>query len=71
MNEEKTGKSVQQVEHIRGHLCHRYSITVNQVMVATVKLSTWWHQLNQEEPLLASLLAATLHQGNPDRNHKL
>jgi hypothetical protein len=37
MNEEKTGKSVQQVKHIRSHLCHRYSITVNQVMVATVK----------------------------------
>ena len=37
MNEELTGKCLRQVEHIRGHLCHRYSITVNQVMVATVK----------------------------------
>jgi hypothetical protein len=35
------------VEHIRGHLWHIYSITVNQVMVATVKLSKWWLELNQ------------------------
>jgi hypothetical protein len=114
MNEERTGKRLQQVEHIRGHLwqmcclfffhiriliiphwyrkggqesvimwlmklssykpgdkswmrkgpesvynkwnisvviCDRYFITVNPVMVATVKLSKWWLQLNQEEPL--------------------
>ena len=25
---------------------HRYSVTVNQVMVSTVKLSKWWLQLN-------------------------
>jgi hypothetical protein len=73
MYEERTGKCLRQVEHIRGHLGHRYSITVNQVMVTTVKLSKWWFQLNQEERLvhLASLLAATLYQWNPDRNHKL
>ena len=74
MNEERTGKSLRQVEHIRGHLWHRYSITVNQVMVATVKLSKPWLQLSQEEPRVdsaTSLLAATLHQGNPDRNHKI
>jgi hypothetical protein len=29
------------------HLWHRYSITVNQVMVATVKRSKWWLQRNQ------------------------
>ena len=39
MNEETTGKILRQVEHINGHLWHRYSIAVNQVMVATVKLS--------------------------------
>jgi len=33
MNEESTGKCLRQVEHIRGHLFHRYSITVNQVQV--------------------------------------
>jgi hypothetical protein len=36
MNEERTGKCLRQVEHIRGHLWPIYSITVNQVMVATV-----------------------------------
>jgi hypothetical protein len=30
------------VEHIRGHLWHRYVLVVNQVVVATVKLSKWW-----------------------------
>ena len=74
MNEERTGKCLWQVEHIRGHLWHRYPITVNQVMVATVKLSKWWLQLNQSQVTLssaASLLAATLYIGNHDRNHKL
>jgi ribosomal protein L32 len=35
-----------------GHLWHRYSITVNQVMVATVKFSKWWLQLYQKEHLV-------------------
>jgi len=39
MNEEMTGKYLRQVEHIRGHLGHTHSVTVNQVMVATVKLT--------------------------------
>ena len=39
MNEERIGKCLRQVEHIRCHLWHRYSITVNQVMVATIILS--------------------------------
>ena len=38
--------------YIRGHLWHRYSIAVNQVMVETVKLSKSWFHLNQEEPLV-------------------
>ena len=29
-------------EHICGHLWHLYSVTVNQVIVATIKLSKWW-----------------------------
>jgi hypothetical protein len=37
MNEERTGKCLGQVEHIRGHLGHRYSIMANQAMVAIVK----------------------------------
>jgi hypothetical protein len=52
MNEERAGKFSRQVEHIRGNLWHIYSITVNHVMVATVKLSKWWLQLNQEEHLV-------------------
>ena len=36
----KEWECLQQVEHTRGHLWHRYSITVNQVMVAAVKRST-------------------------------
>jgi hypothetical protein len=35
MNEARTGNGLRQVEHIRGHLWHRYSIAVNQVLVAT------------------------------------
>jgi hypothetical protein len=46
------------------HLGHIYSVTVSKVMVATVKLSTWWLQLNHKVPLLT----ATLYH---DRNHKL
>jgi len=46
------GKCLRQMEHSRGHLWHRYSITVNQVMVATVKLSKSWLQLYHEEPLI-------------------
>jgi hypothetical protein len=40
MNEEKTGKCLQQVEYIRGHLWHRYSIAVNKVMVYRSWLET-------------------------------
>ena len=44
------GKCLRQVQHIRSHLWHKYSIAVNQVM--TVKLSKWWLELNQEELLV-------------------
>jgi len=43
--EERIGKCWRRMEHIRGHLWHRYSIAVNQVMVETVQLSKWWPQL--------------------------
>jgi hypothetical protein len=46
MNEERTGKCLHQVEHIRCHLRHRYSRMVNKVMVETVKFSKWWFQRN-------------------------
>jgi hypothetical protein len=38
------GSVLRQVEHIRGHLWHRYSIMVNQGTVAIAKLSKWWPQ---------------------------
>jgi len=41
MNEERTGKCLRQVEHIRGHLWHRYSITVNQVILYLFLLQEW------------------------------
>jgi hypothetical protein len=41
MSKEKSEKYLRQVEHIRGHLWHIYSIAI-MVMVATVKLSKWW-----------------------------
>ena len=46
MNEERTGKCLHQVEHIRCHLRYRYSRMVNKVMVETVKFSKWWFQRN-------------------------
>ena len=53
-NDKMTVLWLRQTEHIRGHLWHRYSITVNQVKVATVKLSTWWLQLNHYKPWFSS-----------------
>ena len=35
MNEEKTGKFLRQVKHMRRHLGHRYFVTVDQVMTST------------------------------------
>ena len=67
MNEERTGKCLRHVKLIDGHLWHRYSVTVNQVMVIgvvrksfKVMTSTW--------PIgtlgsVVSLLAATIFLG--------
>jgi hypothetical protein len=33
MNEERTGLWLRQTEHIRGHLWHRYSVTVSNVIM--------------------------------------
>ena len=40
-------------------LWHRYTITVNHVMVVTVTFSKWWLHLRQKKPLIsvASMLA--------------
>ena len=42
----RVGLWSRQTEHICSHLWHRYSITVNQDMLTTVKLSKWWLQLS-------------------------
>jgi hypothetical protein len=47
----RMGLWLQQAEDIRAHLLHRYSVTVNQVIMATVKLSRLWLQLNHQELL--------------------
>jgi hypothetical protein len=36
---------LRQTEQIHAHLWHKYSITVNHVMMATVKFSKLWLQL--------------------------
>jgi hypothetical protein len=43
------------VRVIRSLVLHRYSITVNQVMIVTVKLSKWWLPINQCEHLFHEL----------------
>jgi hypothetical protein len=57
MNEERTGKCLRQVEHIRDHLWHRYSITVNQVMVSTVKSDDF--NLTKRNPWFSSFLVSS------------
>ena len=50
MNEEMTEKRLRQMEHILGHLWHRYSITVNQVMVVEIpkehKIDLWLSRIS-------------------------
>jgi hypothetical protein len=67
MDEETPKLWLRQTEHIYGHLWHRYYVNVNrktfQVMTATYPIGNLGS--------VASLLAATLYQGNSDSNHKL
>ena len=76
MNEERTGKCLQQVEHIRGHLTQifhngqpshggdrKFYKCLVEVMTSTLPKGTLGS--------VASLLAATFYQRNPDRKHKL
>jgi len=41
MNEERTVLLLRQTENTHGHSLDKYSVTVNQVMVATLKLSKY------------------------------
>jgi hypothetical protein len=73
VNEERTGKCLRQVEHIRGHLWHRYSITVNQFMVATVNFQSDDFNFTQRNPWFSSFLVSSIPlsmKSWPDRNHK-
>jgi hypothetical protein len=58
MNEERT-ESVLQVEYIRDHLWLRYSITVNQIMVATVSFRSNDFNLTKMNPWLSSFLVSS------------
>lgn len=62
----RTGLWLRHTKHIRGHLWHRYCVMVNQVIMATVKLSTIRLHLNYWDMItlrsLASSLAAVLYQ---------
>jgi hypothetical protein len=63
------------MDHIYGNLWHRFSAMINEVMIATNKLSKWRLQhLNYELwtiGSLASLFAATFYQGHPDMKDNL
>jgi len=53
MNEdEKTGFWLLQTEHIRGHLWHRHSITLSQVLVTTEKPPKRLFNVKYGEPLV-------------------
>ena len=70
MNEERTGKCLRQVEHIRSHLWHRYSITVSQVMVATVNFLSDDFNLTKRNPWFGSFLVSSspLSRKSTERN---
>jgi hypothetical protein len=66
VNEERTGKCLRQVEHIRGHLWHRYSISQpshggdckmfqsfphSRIITGFVTRLTWWVPLVEQELL--------------------
>jgi hypothetical protein len=55
---------------MHGYLRHRYSVTFNQVIVATVKLPQCMTSAQQLETpgSVTSMLAATLFQGNHEKN---
>jgi hypothetical protein len=59
INEERTRKCLRQVEPIRGHLWHRYSETLEQTMVPTVKRRSDNFNLTNRNPWFSSFLASS------------
>ena len=55
----RTRKCLRQGEYICDHLWQRYSIAVNQVMVATAKFTKWWVQLTKREPWFSRFLVSS------------
>jgi hypothetical protein len=71
MNAERTGLWLRQTEHNRGHLWHRYSVTVKQVTVVTINFRNDYFNLHTKNPWFSSFFVSTNHPGNHERNHKL
>ena len=59
LNEKRTRLWLRPPKNISGHLWHRYSVTVNQVMVATVKLSSNDFNLTTRNPWFSSFLVSS------------
>ena len=55
----RTGKCLRQGEYICDHLWQRYSIAVNQVMVATAKFTKWWLQLTKKDSWFSIFLVSS------------
>jgi hypothetical protein len=55
----RTGKCLRQGECFCGHLWQRYSIAVNQVMVATTTFTKWWLQLTKRDPWFSRFLVSS------------
>jgi hypothetical protein len=66
MNEERTGKSLRQVERIRGHLWHRYSIAVRQVKHVNIEIRSkikYFNWKNDIEKGIKHLVMKDLQSG--------
>ena len=60
---------LRQKKYIRGHLRHRYSVTVNQVILTTVQgddLKTQNNNVNHETLILYCSMLYLLRSGNCD-----
>jgi hypothetical protein len=70
MNEERTGKCWRKVEHIRGHLWHRYSIRNGYFSVSWIKSLLIWSPLTLVKKHKFIILAPTLYEYEMWNNFK-